>query len=244
VGKNQRDKTVSETSQESQTHGECCVEGQNICCGKETLGEGQGCWQEKAVSKLGIEIIRKSVLWCMVRRRSQLQQAMPPELVKVGLPATIALVGTIITAVFGYRQWKRQQRTPRHNALLDERAQAYKELWEKLEEIHVGVRGRQPKSAQFSQMIRDVNAFAMKHGLHIDDQDRELATQYLAAVYDYCIIISESKDKDAMREGFETTHIRKEVLDRVQRLGPAQEKVRTLRDQIISRFKAVIEIEA
>jgi hypothetical protein len=168
---------------------------------------------------------------------------MPQELLKIGMPAMVALVGTTITAVIGYRVWKRQQRISRCNALLDERAQAYKELWEKLEEIHVRLRGRQANSSQFSQMVRAVNTFAMKHGLHIDDQDQELATRYLDAVHDYCNIISESKDKDAIRDGFETSIMPPEVLDRVQRLGPAQEKVRTLRNQIIKRFKAVIEIE-
>lgn len=168
---------------------------------------------------------------------------MPPDLLKIGLPATIALVSTIITAVFGYRVWKRQQRASRHNALLDERAQAYKELWEKLEEVHVRLRGLQSKSQHFSKMVRDVNAFAMKHGLHIDEQDRALATQYLDAVHDYCSIVGESQDKHAKRDLYETEMISREVLDRDRRLDHAQEKVRTLRDQVIRRFKSVIEVE-
>lgn len=165
------------------------------------------------------------------------------ELLKTVLPTAIALVGTIITAVLGYRYWMRQRRASRRDALLDERASAYKELWEKLEDIHVSLRGRQQESSQFSEMVREVNALAMKQGLHIDDQDRNLASRYLESVFEYCRIINNSNIEAAMRPSFETTVISQDVLDRVEGLGAAQEKVRTLREQIIKRFKAVIEVE-
>ena len=163
---------------------------------------------------------------------------MDSELLKVVLPAAIALVGTIITVVLGYRYWTRQRRASRRDALLDERARAYKELWEKLEDIHPCLRGRQYEPSQFSQMVREVNAFAMKLGLHIDDQDSSLASRYLESVFEYCSIINNSNIEAAMRPSFETTVISRDVLDRVEGLEAAQEKVRTLRGQIIKRFKS------
>jgi hypothetical protein len=51
VGEGERKKIVSEAGQESQTQDECCGKGKNICCGKETLGEGQGRWKNEAVER-------------------------------------------------------------------------------------------------------------------------------------------------------------------------------------------------
>lgn len=168
---------------------------------------------------------------------------MNSEFVKIGLPAAIALIGTIITVAVGYRQWKRQHGAPRRSALQDERARAYKELWEKLEDIHVRLRSREARSSQFTRMLRDVNAFAMKHGLLIDEHDRERATLYLEAVQEYCSIVRESGDEDARDELPKTSLIPSHVLERAERLGPAQERLRTLRSQIIKRFRRVIEID-
>ena len=168
---------------------------------------------------------------------------MNTELIKIGFPAAIALVGTIITVAVGYRQWKRQQGASHRNALQNERASAYKELWEKLEEVHIRLRGRERKSPRFAEMLREVNTFAMKHGLLIDEKDREKATAYLEAVQEYCSIVRESGDEDARDELPKTTAIPLHVLERVERLGPAQERMSALRSQIIERFRKVIEIE-
>jgi len=129
----------------------------------------------------------------------------------------------------------------RRSALQEDQARAYKELWEMLEDVHVRLRGKPAKSSQFSQQLRDINAFAMKNGLLIDEVDRASATSYLEAVRDYCNIVRESGDEGAIADLEETSYITGEALERLRQLGLAQEKVQVLRSQLMDRFRSVIE---
>jgi hypothetical protein len=51
VGESERNKTVSEAGQESQTKDECCGKGQNIGVSESPLGEGQGRWQNEVIER-------------------------------------------------------------------------------------------------------------------------------------------------------------------------------------------------
>ena len=96
------------------------------------------------------------------------------DMLKTVIPALIALAGTVMVAFIGYRQWKRQQDSSRQSEYRTQRQQTYKELWEKLEDVHVRLRTEVVGGYEFSSLVRDVNSFILKRGLYLEKDDREL----------------------------------------------------------------------
>ena len=74
---------------------------------------------------------------------------------KNALPAIIALVGAIVAVFVCYRQWRRQQDTTRTSDFRAERQKTYKELWEKLEDVHVRLRTKAVETEEFRSLLRD-----------------------------------------------------------------------------------------
>jgi len=54
------------------------------------------------------------------------------DILKNAFPAIIALLGTIVVALIGYRQWKRQQEATRGSEFRSQKQQTYRELWDQL----------------------------------------------------------------------------------------------------------------
>jgi hypothetical protein len=61
----------------------------------------------------------------------------------------------------GYRQWKRQPDTTRTSDFRAERQKTYKELWEKLEDVHVRLRTKAVETEEFRPLLRDVNSYIL-----------------------------------------------------------------------------------
>src|SRR5947209_4753895 len=120
------------------------------------------------------------------------------DILKVALPAGIALLGTIITVTIGYRQRKRQQDISRNNAFLADKQAAYKDFWNKIEEAHIKIRTRKVNRRDFDECLREVNSFYLKHSLYLEEQDRDLSNRYLEAVFEQKFLIERSKDENAM----------------------------------------------
>src|ERR1041384_1705607 len=120
------------------------------------------------------------------------------DILKVAIPAAIALIGTIVTVLIGYRQWKRQQEASRYSTVFTEKQSAYKELWNKLESVHIKLRTGDVSLAEFNNLVREVNSYILKNGLYIEEKDRQLSSQYLKAVFKMKeIIITSGKDLQA-----------------------------------------------
>jgi hypothetical protein len=49
------------------------------------------------------------------------------------IPALLTFIAAIAATSVGYRQWRKQNKFERSKGFLDDRAAAYKELWERLE---------------------------------------------------------------------------------------------------------------
>jgi len=79
------------------------------------------------------------------------------EFLKGALGAVLGLIGTLIVALLGYRQWKKQQDLARYGGFLTERQTAYKELWRKLEAVHLSVRSEEFREGDFRKLVREVN---------------------------------------------------------------------------------------
>lgn len=79
------------------------------------------------------------------------------ETLKIIVPATIALLGIVV----GYYQWKRSQVQKRYDAFVDENRTTYRELWNKLEDVHVKLRTNDVTLESFRNLVTDVNSFIL-----------------------------------------------------------------------------------
>src|SRR5713101_4705205 len=153
------------------------------------------------------------------------------DILKNAIPALIALVGTVLALLIGYRQWKRQQDTSRVGEFRTQKQQTYKELWEKLEDVHVRLRTEVVGSDEFSFLIRDVNSYILKRGLYLENDDQALANQYLSKVRQFTNLVAACDSADAKRAVHDTEQIPTNVILHVRELGEIQAEVNQIREE-------------
>lgn len=162
------------------------------------------------------------------------------EYLKIILPALIALIGTIIAIMVGYRQWKHQQDASRYGSFATEKQTAYKTLWEKLEEVHITLRTEEVSRSDFKRLVLGVNTFILKNSLYLEEQDRDLSNQYLQAVRKLKEAIASSQNERA-EEAMETSAaIAKDVIETAQQVKASVNEVDLIRNSIIERFRKIV----
>ncbi|HEY8226384.1 MAG TPA: hypothetical protein VIG25_13980 [Pyrinomonadaceae bacterium] len=162
------------------------------------------------------------------------------DILKVLIPATIALIGTIITLVFGYRQWKRQQEVSRSSTYVTEKQSAYKELWRKLEDVHIKLRTDEVSEPEFRKLVLDVNSYILRNSLYLDDYDREMSNNYLRAVRRMKQLVSESGDEETQAALTSSEVIPDRVSADAKELGRSVREVEQLRGALIERFRKIV----
>ena len=160
------------------------------------------------------------------------------EYLKIILPASIALIGTIITIVIGYRQWRRQQESSRRATFFTEKRSAYKGLWEKLEEVHIKLRTEEVSISEFNGLLRDVNSYILKQSLYLEPQDQALSNQYLKTVRRYAEIVLGSGNEEAIEEMAVTGPGL--PIETVKEFRALHEERDRIRNRIIERFRTII----
>jgi hypothetical protein len=163
------------------------------------------------------------------------------DLLKTILPASIALIGTILVAIVGYRQWKRQQELARYGSFLSERQNAYKQLWEKLEAAHLYIRTEAFEKEVFQELMRAVNIHMITAGLLLKDGEKERVNRYLQALeaLGQCLATADAGParEDARDTMYATGALPPEVLQSVKGLQRAFAAVETERTNLIARFR-------
>src|SRR5215204_3960578 len=101
---------------------------------------------------------------------------------KIILPALIGLLGTLVVAFIGYRQWKRQHALSRAGSVLSDKQSAYKTIWNKLEDVHLYVRSETFNQDRFYTLVREVNIELMRSGLLLERGEKGLVNDYLQAL--------------------------------------------------------------
>jgi hypothetical protein len=120
--------------------------------------------------------------------------------IMAGLPCAAAVLGTAI----GYRQWKKQQSFERRKPFIDERRQAYKELWSRLEAIDVRLRVARVGGDEFSHLVRELNSFILTNEIYFDSGIRARVKAYLDAARDASEIAASYPD------AFDVNRVRRE----------------------------------
>jgi len=162
------------------------------------------------------------------------------DILKNAVPALIALMGTGLAILIGYRQWKRQQDTTREGEFRSQKQQAYKELWEKLEDVHVRLRTEVVGNDDFRSLIRDVNSYILKRGLYLEKDDQRLANQYLSRVREFTNLAAASDSANAKQAISDTAQIPSDVIRTVRELGNIQTEVNQIREEILVRYRKVL----
>lgn len=164
-----------------------------------------------------------------------------PDLLKTILPSSIALVGTILVAIVGYRQWKRQQELARYGSFLAERQNAYKQLWEKLEAAHLYVRTESFEKDAFQELMRAANIHMITAGLLLKDGEKERVNRYLQALGALGQCLADGAATPAREKVRDTLHdtgaLPPEVLRTVKGLPEAYGAVETERANLIVHFR-------
>lgn len=166
------------------------------------------------------------------------------ETFKTLLAPALGLAGTLTAAVLGYRQWRKQQDLARYGGFLTDRQAAYKQLWQKLEAVHLSVRSEDFREAEFSKLVRDVNVHMIEVGLLLDRGEKERVNEYIAALGNLGRLLenaaaSEAK-QEVRRELYDTGSIGPEVLAQVEGLRTAYAQVEKNREAIITHFRQVL----
>jgi hypothetical protein len=152
----------------------------------------------------------------------------------------LALLGTVLVALLGYRQWKKQQESSRSAAFVGERDKAYKELWQKLEAVHLNVRIEAFELEKFNQLVQAANIHVIESALYLDQGVQHQVNNYMSALGKLGVLLQETNAVEAKGDAAITGVIPEDVLARVQGLREAYRTVEQQRSLLISQFRKVI----
>ncbi len=157
---------------------------------------------------------------------------------------TLALFGTLCVALLGYRQWRKQQDVTRFGSFLTERQAAYRELWKKLEELHLVVRSGSSSAEDVRELVRGTNVQMMQAALVIDRDETLRVTAYVDALTRLhgsllAAEASESRD-EAQRTMSLTGAVPEDVLAQVDGLLEATTAVTEARDVLLVHIRTVL----
>jgi hypothetical protein len=116
----------------------------------------------------------------------------------------LALIGTLLVALLGFYQWRKQNANPNRAANAAARRDAYEGLWKRLEEINLELRKTGSKPPSLSDQLRSINEYFLGHSLYFDDADQAIIDKYVSALHIVRSAIDESGDAK-VEEDYNTT---------------------------------------
>jgi hypothetical protein len=155
------------------------------------------------------------------------------------VPATIAAVVSLLVAFLGHWQWRRQQAAAAADRYHAERADALKELWNKLNDHSTAARIARLDSEQFYRNIQDLNFFLIRRSPFLTESEKDLAHLYLESIYAFRIKVDKSRDK-AASQALETTEGPRRVGE-IMGAVAAGKMVQELEDRLASHIKDALE---
>ena len=155
------------------------------------------------------------------------------------IAALIALIGTLIGAVIGYRRWDQERQAQRFSRFESDRQDVYKTLWDRVQNVNASLRRGRVDASGFSELVADLNEFMIRNGAHLDDADQQLVNEYIAAVRTFHEVVS-GADPEAQIPYGSTQAIPPEVANRIRHLGETQQQVNCLRDQLREKVRLVL----
>src|ERR1700681_242669 len=138
--------------------------------------------------------------------------------------AIIALLGTVIGIYVGFRKSQEDRDSGRFGQYEKDRQGVYRDLWDRVEQFNVRVKVERVEATELSAYLQSLNAFMLRSGIYLDDDDRRLVNQYVEAVYDFHKVVRDSGIQEAEVPLGQTQQIPLEVVKAYRTIGKAQEE--------------------
>jgi len=172
---------------------------------------------------------------------------MSDDMVKVALPALLALLGTLFGLWLGHLRWSSEQRLQKRRAFDAKRHAAYEELWNTVEGSHITIRTQRPDDSQLRELEQKTNAFRLRNAIFLNSRDSDLASHYFNEVVKLSKLIQES-GSPVLEGDFTSTALRVQQADHqdphklheLQELTLTDYRVGNLRTELIERIQAVM----
>jgi len=120
------------------------------------------------------------------------------------ITSVLALAGTLLVALLGFYQWRKQNANPNRAANAATRRDAFEGLWERLEQINMDLRKTRSEIPSLEGQLHSINEYFLGHSLYFDDQDQVTINNYVGALHRVRAIIDRDGD-DQMNEQYRLT---------------------------------------
>jgi hypothetical protein len=154
--------------------------------------------------------------------------------------ALIALLGTLAVALLGFYQWRKQQENTKRAMAFEVHRKAYQDLWQKLEDINITLRGDQRTNPEIYSLIRGFNTWFLQNSLHFEDSDQQLFNDYVLALDRLRSAIYCSADDDVASAWTRTWASMPETVD--ASIRAASDEAKRLRQIIKTRVQRVASV--
>jgi DNA-binding SARP family transcriptional activator len=165
------------------------------------------------------------------------------DFLKIVLPALIALLGTILTAVIAYHRWKKEQAISKVGSYEADVQKAYAELWNRLEDIHIKLRTEGADSQIFRALLTGINAYLLKYSLWINKEDMALAQQYVKVLQKLDELVRTQGDDDEREAWATTAALPYKTIMRARAINEAMDEANSLRRKLIEKFQSALKGE-
>ena len=140
-----------------------------------------------------------------------------------------------------HARWRSEREERRFGKFEQERQQAYEDLWKLTESIHIELRVNDLSESELLEKLRQLNAFALEHGIYLDEDDCQLANAYVLGLKNPAVAIRAAGDDDvSLAWELTQNNIPIESLAKAENLDNAFKKVRALRERLIGRVQQVV----
>jgi hypothetical protein len=152
----------------------------------------------------------------------------------------LALAGTLVVALLGFYQWRKQNWNPNRAANAAAQRAAYEELWQKLEKINLLLRKGGNQNPNLHAQIREVNKFFIARSLYFDDRVQNMVVEYVTALNTLREKVYASDDSDVTAI-WDSTLIRFPPTQDAE-IASASKRVDELRGKLKKKIQCVTSI--
>lgn len=149
--------------------------------------------------------------------------------------ALIGLAGTLLAAGLGYRQWQRSARSAA--PLAQDRGNAARELWERLQQAHLDLRAG--RSGATRESLRELNQFLIAKTPYLDRDLSAAAGEYLTALIRLNDLIAASEDEE-LQDRWEITSPDLATPNQIEEIMAASADCEAKRDLVVARVQAAL----
>jgi hypothetical protein len=151
----------------------------------------------------------------------------------------LGLLGVVLGIWYGQRHWRRERDERQGDFYRARRQEAYTGLWEVVQDAHLRMRASLTRGLDdFSVFLTDVNSFAWKRGLYVDDIDRELAQEYLFLVYEFLQLVA--KNEAAKHWVVTSASLPDDTPSTLTAMKVAEDEANVVRDRLAERIRVAL----